>query len=247
MSKGTFLVYQRMMEAQLRQFSIGVLVVLSSILFSTCLMASSSSHHHRHCSECACLKGERGPQGDVGPLGTKGADALDGLNAYAAFQYLIPAGTETINYTPPGAPIDFGQLVAGSVGTITDSTNSPISTDGGPTGLGNSMFQLDPGTYLVSAGVSIFGTTTGNVTSPPIDEVLVIMVNGVPLYWPLFTTTIFSNFIELSFIVEVPQDSQPSMLTFSLLPAAIGQQLTAPLPISAAEYLQNYLSIVKIQ
>jgi len=214
MLNGTLSVFKSMMKGHVRLLSLGILTLASGVIFSTSLMAAQDllEQSKTSLSKCDCRNAQKGPQGNQGPAGPQGDSVNGGLVNYASFIQAapVPIGKEEA--------IPFGTLVAGSAGpqdAISGTAN-------------NSMFELATGDYLISVGVSLFGTT-GNQ--------LEITLNGKPIYsWPLNPLVTPRDFIELTFMLEVTAPN--SLLTFSML-----NGITPP---SGAAGTQNYLSIEQV-
>ncbi len=189
MLTGTFARFKNLLNSRLRFFSIGMLTLMSGVVFSTSLMAQSPN------SCCSCRDGQRGPQGNVGPTGLPGENSFGGLNNYASFQLLTSSSTTQIT---ANQPIPFGTLVAGIAGPL--DPIFPVNP------AQNSMFNLEAGDYKIAVGISTFGI---------LGMQLQVYLNGNPIYnWPLNpTTTADTTFIEMTLILEVTDES---LLQFSV-------------------------------
>lgn len=221
MLNGTYLIFKNFLNTHCRFFSLGILTLASSVVFSTSLIAGQTTvdQHNAGCSKCRCIDGQKGPQGDTGPAGPAGENSFGGLEDYASFQLITSTSTTQI---PAGSAIPFGTLVAGTAGP--DDAISPVASD-------NSMFNLEPGDYKIAVGVSTFGI---------LGTQLEITLNGNPVYnWPLNpTVNPGTTFIELTFMIEIT--GQQSLLEFSV------NNTIPSTPILDLNTLQNYLSIEKI-
>lgn len=239
MMKGTFPTFNKLMNRHFRQCSLGIFALMSSVVFSTSLMAGEHSRDSDHdCDrdhkKCECIKGQKGPQGDVGPAGLAGHNSFDGLANYASFQLLIPQSGMTTAIAA-GQNIPFGDLVTGTSGP-----NDPINGV-----INNSAFQLSKGFYKISVGVSLFGPLNARV-----GQQLEVNIDGITQYfWPAYPTVATDNesFIQLIFLLEVT--SAQSVLVFKVnnaIPAsAIDVPVSPPAPSPYID-LQNYLTIERI-